>query len=469
MTDTEIALKIESYMPFKPTSDQADLFGIVGQFILHSKRGDVLIISGYAGTGKTTVISILSKLLKDVGIKSVMIAPTGRAAKVMSQYSNTKAYTIHKKIYRQKSALVDAFVIDINKDNLTYYIVDEASMINDSSYDSIFGSGNLLADMVEYINGGKNCRLIVVGDKGQLPPVGRAESPALDPSVMEYYSQNLYTANLTTVVRQKDGSAILENATIVRSLIEQGFEDFPRLRIASPEFKSIQGGEFFDEIEDAYARFGKEETIVITRSNKQATRANSAIRNRVLYMEEEISSGDLLMVVKNNYSIVNEDDEIGFIANGDVAKIKRLRRYEELFDMRFVEATLLFSDYDDTELECKMMLDTLYSDTPSLSSEKSKALFFEVEKDYSDITDKRKRYQAIKEDKYFNALQVKFAYAITCHKAQGGQWDCVFIDRLIFGDETMTIDMLRWLYTAITRAKKRVVLINFDERFFDQI
>lgn len=466
MNQADIAEKIKSYMPFEPTEDQANMFGIAGQFILNSKRGDILIITGYAGVGKTTIISILSKLFRDVGIKCVMMAPTGRAAKVMSQYAKDKAFTIHKKIYRQKSALVDSFVIDINKDEFTYYIVDEASMISDNSYDSIFGTGNLLGDMVDYVNSGKNCRLIIVGDKGQLPPVGKIESPALEPHVMEHFSQQAYFAHLSQVVRQERESLILENATHIRNMIERNHDGFPMLKLSDKEFKAIDGSDFYEEIEDAYARYGTDQTILITRSNRQATRANQAIRNRILYMEEEISSNDLVMVVKNNYTVATEDDNIGFIANGDVAKIRRLRRYEELYNMRFVEATLSFADYDDAEFVCKVMLDALYTETPALSSEQSKALFFEVEKDYLDITEKRKRYQAIKEDKYFNALQIKFAYAITCHKAQGGQWDCVFIDRMIFGDQLMSIDMLRWLYTAITRAKKRVVLINFDERFF---
>ncbi len=461
----KISEKIESFMPFTPTADQANLFGMLGDFIVNSKTGDLFVVSGYAGTGKTTVISVLSRLLAEVGIKCVMMAPTGRAAKVMSYYAGTKAYTIHKKIYRQKSALVDQFVIDFNQDKFTYYIVDEASMINDGSYDSIFGSGNLLADLSEYVNGGRGCRLIIVGDRAQLPPVGKSESPALEPWVVEHYCQRAYFAQLSDVVRQQEGSAILDNATTIRRLIEHENNIFPALDTSRKDFVAITGSEFYEEIEDAYSRYGTDETIVITRSNKQAGRVNSAIRNRILFMEEEISSGDMIMVVKNNYHYAVEEKDVDFIANGDIAKVRRLRKYEELYDMRYVTATLQFPDFEDAEMECKLILDTLSSDFPALTSEQNKALFFKIEEDYADITVKKDRYKKIKEDSYFNALQIKFAYAITCHKAQGGQWDCVFIDRMIFGDEEMSKDMLRWLYTAITRAKEKVVLINFDERF----
>ncbi|MFI3321766.1 MAG: AAA family ATPase [Rikenellaceae bacterium] len=462
----DIGKKIESYMPFKPTSDQAELFGMLGDFILNSKSGELFIINGYAGTGKTTVITLLSRLLGEAGIKSVLLAPTGRAAKVMSSYSGIKAYTIHKKIYRQKSALVDQFVIDYNQDKFTYYIVDEASMINDNAFDSIFGSGNLLADLVEYVNSGRGCRLIIVGDKAQLPPIGRSQSPALEAWVVDNYSERTYFASLEEVVRQQMGSAILDNATTIRNLIESDLAAFPMLDTSRKDFISITGADFYDQIESAYSMYGQEETIVITRSNKQAVRINNAIRNRVLYMEEELSSGDMIMVVKNNYHYTLEDKDIDFIANGDICKVRRLRRYEELYDMRYVTATVRFPDFDDAELECKVLLDTLNTDIPALSSEQNKALFFKIEEDYADITVKKERYKKVKEDSYFNALQIKFAYAVTCHKAQGGQWDAVFIDQMLFGDQTISVDLLRWLYTAITRAKERVVLINFDERFF---
>lgn len=465
MNELNIASKIRNFLPPTPTSDQNNLLELLSEFILHSKSGDLMIINGYAGTGKTTMISALVRSLSQVGIKSVMIAPTGRAAKVMGHYSEARAYTIHKKIYKQKSALVESFVLDRNQDAFTYFIVDEASMISDNSYDSIFGSGNLLSDLVEYVNSGKGCRLIIVGDKAQLAPVGKSESPALETSLMEHYAGRVSYGELREVVRQSEGSAILKNATAIRTLIERDTVKFPRFDCSKSDFRSISGSDIFEELENAYSKYGKDETIIITRSNRQAGRLNAAIRSRVLCMEEELSSGDMIMVVKNNYHYAQQDKEIDFIANGDVAKIKRLRRYEELYGKRFVTATLKFPDYDDMEIECKVMLDTLMLDTPSLSAEQSRDLFFQVEADYADITVKKERYNKVREDSYFNALQIKFAYAVTCHKAQGGQWDCVFIDRMIFGDEEMSMDMLRWLYTAVTRAKMQVILVNFDERF----
>ncbi len=473
MKESIISEKIAKHLNFSPTPDQQNLLDELGRYILNSKSGEVLLVTGYAGTGKTSMISALAKMFSEVGIKSVMMAPTGRSAKVMSIYSGEKAYTIHKKIYRQKSALADDFVLDYNKDHHTFYIVDEASMITDSAYDSMFGSGNLLLDMIEHVSAGKSCRLIIVGDKAQLAPIGRYESPALEQWVLEEYCTKVTHCQLREVVRQREESAILRNATHLRTLIERGDTIFPTFFTESREFKSIQGIEFFEEVESAYALYGKEDTVVITRSNKQARLANEAIRSRILYMEEELSAGDQIMIVKNNYhygKLTNQEEgsegSMEFIANGDIAKIRRLRRYEEFYDKRFVTATLQFPDYDDLELECKVMLDTLSLDTPALTSQQSKEFFSKIEEDYMDVPLKRDRYNKIKEDNFYNALQIKFSYAITCHKAQGGQWSCVFIDRMIFGDEELTVDMLRWLYTAITRAKEKVILINFDERFF---
>ncbi len=464
MNELSIAQKILKFLPFTPTSDQEETIIELGKYILESKTNESFLINGYAGTGKTSIISALVKMFGEYGLKSVMMAPTGRSAKVMSIYSGLKAYTIHKKIYRQKSALVDAFVLDFNKDSHTFYIVDEASMIIDSSYDSMFGSGNLLSDMISYVNSGKSCRLIIVGDKAQLTPIGRSESPALEQWVLNEYSSKVTCCELKEVVRQQGGSPILMNATNLRMLIESDNIRFPTFDCSHKDFKAIKGIDFFEEVETAYSLYGKEDTVIITRSNKQAGLINNAIRSRILYMEEELSAGDQIMIVKNNYHHTSEEME--FLANGDVAVVRRLRRYEEYYGKRFVTATLRFPDYDDMELECKVMLDTLTLDTPALTADQSREFFFKVEEDYMDIPIKKDRYTKIKEDDFYNALQIKFSYAITCHKAQGGQWDCVFIDRMIFGEEEMSVEMLRWLYTAITRAKKRVVLINFDERFF---
>ena len=464
MNELNLTQKILKYLPFTPTVDQQNAIDELGRYILESKTNESFLMNGYAGTGKTSIISALVKMFGECGIKSVMMAPTGRSAKVMSIYSGIKAYTIHKKIYRQKSALIDAFVLDFNKDEHTFYIIDEASMITNSSYDSIFGSGDLLSDMISYVNSGKSCRLIIVGDKAQLTPIGRSESPALEHWVLNEYNSKVTNCELKEVVRQQEDSAVLQNATHLRMLIERQDIIFPKFDCSHKDFKAIKGIDFFDEIESAYSMYGKDDTVVITRSNKQAGMINNAIRSRILYMEEELSSGDQIMIVKNNYHFTSAEME--FLANGDVAVVKRLRRYEEYYGKRFVTATLKFPDYDDMEMECKVMLDTLTLDTPALTADQGREFFFKVEEDYMDIPIKKDRYAKIKQDDFYNALQIKFSYAITCHKAQGGQWSCVFIDRMIFGEEELTVDMLRWLYTAVTRAKERVVLVNFDERFF---
>lgn len=466
MLTQHIISQIYTNFSYTPTLDQKNLINSLAEFIYDSKSGEIMIINGYAGTGKTTVIAAIHKTLNQFKIPCFMLAPTGRAAKVMAGYAKASALTIHKKIYKQKSALVDSFQLDKNLTKNGFFIIDEASMLSDSSYDSsFFGSGNLLADLVKYVNSGENCKLILVGDKAQLPPVYFDESPALDRYTMEQYGSVTY-CELKNIIRQKEGSGILHNATLLREMINNNITDIPKFDTSFKDVKAINGTEFIDELESCYSKYGVDETIVITRSNKQANRFNGGVRGRVLFQEEELSSGDMVMIVKNNYFHTPEDGGVGFLANGDLAKIKRLRRYEELFGFRFVNATITLPDYDNTELECKVILDTLDSDTPSLSSEASKRLFDEVEKDYSHIPRKADRYKAMREDEYFNALQIKFAYAVTCHKAQGGQWDAVFIDKMLFGDEQMSKDFQRWLYTAITRAKKRLYFINFDERFF---
>ena len=467
MLSLHIDSQIYTNFSFTPTLDQKKLIEMLSQYIAESKNGDIFIVNGYAGTGKTTVIAALVKTLRQHKTNVYLLAPTGRAAKIMSQYSSTQAYTIHKKIYKQKSALIDKFVLDRNLSKNSYFIIDEASMLSDSSYENnIFGSGNLLHDLISYVNNGANCRLIIVGDKAQLPPIGHPVSPALDIHTMEFYGRITY-CEIKKVVRQQMGSGVLTNATLIRKLIERGEKGIPKFKLDYPDIKAISGSQFVEELETAYSLFGIKETIVITRSNKQANRFNQGIRSRVLYQEEEISSGDLLMVVKNNYHYISEEQAFDFIANGDIVEIMRIRRYEELYGFRFVNVALCFPDYDNLEMECKIILDTLESDTPSLNQEQSRQLFYAIEEDYSHITRKAERYNKIKEDDYYNALQIKFAYAITCHKAQGGQWDCVFIDKMLFGEEEMNSDLQRWLYTAFTRTKKKVYLINFDDRFFE--
>jgi exodeoxyribonuclease-5 len=429
------------------------------------------MINGYAGTGKTSVVSALVKALNGFKIKTVLMAPTGRAAKVLAVAAGANAYTIHKKIYRQKSLASDRvhFDLNFNKDRDTVYIVDEASMLSNFGGDSsIFGSGCLLDDLITYVRGGENGKLIVVGDNAQLPPVGLEHSPALDVHDMSAYGHPELSV-LNEVMRQGSESGILFNATLLRCMIEENIIDIPLFRTDFPDVKRLNGGEFLEEIGAAYDRYGMENVIVITRSNKRAGQFNEGIRRHILFREEEISAGDLLMVVKNNYHFAEKNKEAGidFIANGDIARLERIRRFDEQFGFRFADAVLSFPDYDGLELDCRVILDTLRSESPSLTPEQSTALWQAVAEDYAEISTKSKRYRAIREDAYYNAVQIKFSYAVTCHKAQGGQWSCVFIDRMLFGDEEMTRDRMRWLYTALTRATEQVYFVNFDERFFE--
>jgi exodeoxyribonuclease-5 len=349
------------------------------------------------------------------------------------------------------------------------FIVDEASMLSDTAGDGqIFGSGSLLDDLIKYVQSGRECRLILVGDNAQLPPVGSDYSPALDESVMQGYGDVVY-ASMDDVVRQGSESGILFNATMVRCMLENGLCEVPLFEMNFPDIESISGGEVMEKLQECYDKYGREETIVITRSNRRANRYNEGIRRYNLSAEEAIESGDMLMVVKNNYHYTEriEDCPMSFMANGDIALLKRIRRFEDFYGFHFADAVLSFPDYNDTEIECKILLDTIASESPSLTRDESRRLFDEVEKDYTDINSKIKRYKEIRENPHFNAVQVKFAYAVTCHKAQGGQWRAVFVDRCLFGDEPMTRDMLRWLYTALTRATDKLYLVNFDERFFE--
>jgi exodeoxyribonuclease-5 len=389
---------------------------------------------------------------------------------VLTRYSNLTAYTIHKKIYRERSIsdYQSKFSLDYNREKDAVFIVDEASMLSTFAADSSFGSGNLLDDLVQYVRQGKRCRLMLVGDDAQLPPVGDDYSPALQPSELLPYGDVEYST-MDEVVRQTHDSGILFNATMLRCMLENSIYEIPHFDLTFKDFRQVQGGELLEELQDCYDRFGRDETIVITRSNKRANRYNEGIRRYNLSAEEAIESGDMLMVVKNNYHYTEriEGCPVSFIANGDIARLKKIRRFEELYGFNFADAVLEFADYGDMELECKILLDTISSESPSLTREQSQQLFFEVEKDYLDIKSKIKRFKEIRENPHFNAMQVKFAYAVTCHKAQGGQWKAVFVDRCLFGDEPMTRDMLRWLYTALTRATEKLYLGNFDERFFE--
>ena len=469
MLSTDIATQIYAKICFETTVGQKKIIEKLSEFVVDGDFSKIFVLNGYAGTGKTTLIAGLVAALETSGIRSVLLAPTGRAAKVLARYSGRQALTVHKRIYRQRTnaAYESKFTLDFNAEKGAVFIVDEASMLSDTTADgALFGSGSLLSDLVRYVRSGRGCRLVLAGDSAQLPPVGADCSPALDPASLCRYGEPV-CGTLDEVVRQEAESGILFNATLVRCMLENRLFEVPRFELDFPDFKWIEGGEFLEKLQDCYDRYGRDETIVVTRSNKRANRYNEGIRRNVLGAEEEIESGDRLMVVKNNYYFPEhtENCPMNFIANGDVARLKKIRRFEEFYGFRFADAVLAFDDYDDTEIACKILLDTLASEAPSLTREESARLFYEVEKDYTEIGSKLKRFKEIHENPHYNALQVKFAYAVTCHKAQGGQWKAVFVDRCLFGDEPMTHDMMRWLYTALTRATEKIVLVNFDERF----
>ena len=471
MLNTHIARQIYEKISFETTFSQKKVVEMLSDYLSEPKSEQIFVLNGYAGTGKTTLVAALVEVLDAMGVPTVLLAPTGRAAKVLSRYSRRKALTIHKRIYRERTTAdyESHFSLDLNKERGAVFIVDEASMLSDSTAEGqIFGSGSLLDDLIKYVRQGKDCRLILVGDNAQLPPVGSAFSPALDRDVMSGYGDVVY-ASMDDVVRQQAESGILFNATMLRCMLENGIYEVPQLDMSFADVESISGGEVMEKVQECYDRYGRDETIIITRSNRRANRYNEGVRRYNLMAEETIESGDTLMVVKNNYYFTEREQEcpMSFVANGDVARLRKIRRFEDFYGFHFAEAVLEFPDYDDYELSCKILLDTITSESPSLTREESQRLLREVEQDYLDIKSRIKRLKEIRENPHFNAVQVKFAYAITCHKAQGGQWKAVFVDRALFGDEPMTADMLRWLYTAFTRATERLYLVNFDERFFE--
>lgn len=471
MRDTIIYNQLCKNLGNVPTEDQSVALKKFASYICENNNDVIFLMTGYAGTGKTSVISSLVKTLQSLRMKSVLLAPTGRAAKVLSSYAGNQAFTIHKKIYRQKASGNDGpgnFSLNKNLCRDTFFIVDEASMVSNESGDtSLFGSGRLLDDLVEFVYSGTDCKLILVGDTAQLPPVGAVVSPALDPAILGQFGFGLITCELRQVVRQSEGSGILMNATRVRHQVAEN--ELIRPSIDCINFKDtvkITGEELIDELSVSYGTCGMEGTIIVVNSNKQANRYNQGIRNRIFFREEEISTGDMVMVVKNNYNILkDEEDGAGFIANGDIAEVRRIRKYEERYGFHFADMVLYFTDYK-LELEAKVMLDVLHLDSPALPHERGKEFFQNVLADYVHIRTRRKQYDAVREDPYFNALQIKFAYAVTCHKAQGGQWERVFIDQGMFNRTEISIEYLRWFYTAITRATERVYLVNFGSDFF---
>jgi exodeoxyribonuclease-5 len=457
-----------------PTTGQEELSSKFADFITESDSDAVFILKGYAGTGKTTMLSSLVKTFTKFKFKSVLLAPTGRAAKVLSGYTGHSAYTIHKNIYRQQSSSdgMGRFVLNKNLLKDTFFIVDEASMVpNTNAESSIFGTGRLLEDLIEYVYSGSNCRLILVGDTAQLPPVGLDVSPALSYEELDSYGRNVFEYELTEVVRQNQNSGILYNATFIRHLITEGnyFPGYFYLECrAFDDIRRIGGADLIEEISTCYDRFGLFETIVVTRSNKRANKFNEGIRSTILYKESAISVGDLMMVVKNNYFWLEANEKIDFIANGDIAEIISIGKYEELYGFRFANVCLRLIDYPDIEIDCKIILDTITIESASLSGEQNRKLFDAVSEDYLDIRSKKKRWEKVRENPYFNALQVKFAYAVTCHKAQGGQWKAVFVDQGYLTEEMLNVEFLRWLYTAFTRPTERLYLVNFNKEFFEE-
>lgn len=463
---------IERHFGKIPTSQQKEVFTLLEKFLLSEDEDQCFLLRGYAGTGKTTLISALVKVLPGIKLKSVLLAPTGRAAKVISNYSGKRAFTIHKKIYRKKLAASPDmnFVLGENMMENTIFIVDEASMISDQIHD--YSRQSLLEDLIRYVYNGKNCKLMFVGDTAQLPPVGSDLSPALDKNLLiADFRLRVLSYELTDVVRQEKQSGILYNATQLRELIRKGKQAFPKFIIKGyRDIFRMTGEKLVEGLNYAYDKYGMENTIVICRSNKNANAYNQNIRNRILYREDEITGGDHIMVVRNNYFWLKPDDNSGdFIANGDIARVRKVRRVEEQYGFRFAELVIELLDYPDQEpLTCKVMLDTLYSESPSLSAADNKRFFEAVMEDYQHIENKRLRMEEIKKDPYYNALQIKFAFAVTCHKAQGGQWPAVFIDQGYLTDEMLNTEFLRWLYTGVTRSNAELFLVNFSDQFFER-
>ena len=470
MNSTKLIQLLNNKFPFEPTSQQSEIIKQLSEFVENSSSNSLFLLKGYAGTGKTTIVSSLINSLWSTGKKVVLLAPTGRAAKVLSVYSKKSAFTIHKKIYwmRTNSQGNTYVTLQENKHTNTIFVVDEASMIPDAS-DKGFGGRVLLDDLIEYVYSGVMCKLILIGDTAQLPPVNLDISPALDENLLGItYRKDVYSAELTQVVRQQSTSMILENATHLRDKISANDFDTPHVKCNSEVVRLDVGMDIQEALEDAYSNSGVEGTVVICRSNKRANLYNQQIRARIRGLEDDISTGDFLMVVRNNYFWLPETSKAGFIANGDMVEVMRIYEINELYDCRFARISVRLVDYPDEEnLECIVLLDTLTSESPAMTYEEYKKLYDEVAKDYADIPKQAQRNKEIKQNPYFNALQVKFAYAITCHKSQGGQWENVFVEQGYFTSDMLSKEYFRWLYTALTRTTKKLHLINFKKEFFE--
>ena len=480
---------------FQPTQEQEIAAKMMSEFIFDRAQDTVFLLRGYAGTGKTTLVGALVQALDQLQQRTVLMASTGRAAKVFALHTGRSAYTIHKRIYRQKAftGQMDDFLQGVNLLKGALFIVDEASMIaNEGLSGSAFGTGRLLDDLVQFVYSGEGCRLMLIGDTAQLPPVGEVQSPALSAVVLESYGLQVREVTLTQVVRQLSESGILWNATMLRTLIASGqMESFPQLRLMS-DVVPVAGNDLIETLEQAYYQCGQEGVIVVTRSNVRANAFNQGIRLRILGYDTELTSGDRLIIAKNNYHWLKQDEATGlgndvevadtskerdgdslhegdsmakmdFIANGDMALVRRYRNEREEHGFRFADVTLQFPDFADVEVEATIILDTLTSESPSLTRQQQETLFQRVWDDYPELHTKRDRMKAVKEDPFFNALQVKYGYALTCHKAQGGQWRQVFVDQGYVTSEMLGPDYFRWLYTAVTRATDKVYLVNWPE------
>ena len=502
----ELKYKILQQFGFPPTQEQAHALEVFAEFLTDRDPHAVMILRGSAGTGKTTLSGAIVRTLKEIRQKVMLLAPTGRAAKVFSLNSGSPAYTIHRRIYREKSfsGVEGQFNLNDNLYTDTLFMVDEASMIANMGLGGMsFGSGCLLDDLVHFVYQGRNDRLLLIGDKAQLPPVGEEESPALHAAMLEGYGLKVYECDLNEVLRQSEESGILYNATMIRQMItHDDITQLPKIHFAGySDIKPMPGAELIEALADSYHHVGLDDTIVVTRSNKRANIFNQGIRNMVLDREEELSQGDILMIVKNNYYWMEEErkkikekeieerrvksegtesgtathkvqsskfkvqsnDIPAFLANGDRAKVLKVRRRIDLYGFRFATLLLQFPDYGNYELEATVLLDTLTSEAPALTHEQQEQLFHQIEEDYQDIPLKADRMKAIRQDQFFNALQVKFAYAVTCHKAQGGQWAHVYVDQGYMTDDMLNPDYIHWLYTAFTRATEMLYLVNWPE------
>lgn len=467
MIHDELKYRILQTFGFTPTPEQDHALDVFSAFMTNRSEHVVMILRGSAGTGKTTLAGAIVKALVKLEQKLILLAPTGRAAKVFSLNAGHDAYTIHRRIYRQKSAGdLSSFSLNDNLNRDTLFIIDEASMIANQGYgESAFGSGFLLDDLMQFVYNGQNCRMMLVGDKAQLPPVGEEESPALMAGVLRGYGMKVYECDLNQVLRQSEESGILLNATMIRQMVTHDeMTQLPKIRFKGfADIQIVPGDELIESLASSYSRVGMDETMVITRNNKRANIYNQGIRRTILDREEELCRGDQLMIVKNNYFWAEGSKEITFIANGDIAVIQRVRNVHELYGFRFAEVTMQFPDYENYELTANVVLDSLMTEAPALTHDQQEKLFNAVLEDYADIPKKGDRIKKLKEDRYYNALQIKFAYAVTCHKAQGGQWAHIYLDQGYMTDDMLTPDYIHWLYTAFTRATEKLFLVNWPK------